>query len=316
MQDIVSNLASTESKSEIKKYELEDVISKFKNDFGSKSFFALLESIAPIDLNLYSYSKREHTGSYINWETFDTKVKQPDFGIDEALQCVPKIEVKGSRDDTRLKLFIEHLSYSFLQDRESFKKQYFTSLIIAKTFGVYFSDQLFSQYIFETQSKGIHHIIDVKDLISDFNWAKEFFVGDTKEVVLSKIKKVLIENTVDNLTDLYYSTNNQGYQRHKANIQDLLENNDLDIFDQATKKEIDYQCAKKLIINEKRQRFFAFPERSECKNLEDIFRLYSIDKDQQYNLIMEYVGGEMLRLTENKTSQNKKGNDFTSDIGQ
>jgi hypothetical protein len=309
------NQQSSESKSEIKKYELEDLINKLKTKIRSDDFFSLLKGILPQDLSPFSSQKRDITGEIINWNDFDKEVMEPDFGIEESSKYIQNLEIKGNRNDDRLKLFIEHLSYSFRQANYSFKKEYFTSLIITKTFGVHFSDKLFSQYIFNSKSERVVETICIDDLIKDYEWAKCFFSDEVKEEVLSKIKQVLVENSADTLTPVDYSYNNNLYQKRKDHAQDLLDSGDQDIFTEDIKQQIDYKCATNLIFSKGRLKFSEYTA-NECSNLEDIFSQYSIDKEQQHDIVTEYITKEEIRLTENKTPQNKKENDFTSDIGE
>jgi hypothetical protein len=318
MQVILPNSNSIELKKEIKIYELKNLISDLEQKIGSTDFFELVKNTVQQDGKLSNYKKRDTVGQIINWDDFRVVVNSPDFDEESAHKYIQKLEIRGSRNDERLKGFITHLSCSFTPDGASFKEHYYTSFIIAQTFGVHFSADLFAEYVFDSMTSTDSNPITFEKLILDCQWANQLFKGNVKDIILNKIKKYLIASVANKLTPAgggdndFFETINYW---NKVGLEKQLNNDESGFIDRNIKKRINYQCVLNLLINYDR---FRFCERTvdRYKNLEDIFSRFAIDKAEQHNTVMEYTISEIFRITENKTSLNKKGNHFNSDVGK
>ncbi|MBC7472423.1 MAG: hypothetical protein H7196_04170 [candidate division SR1 bacterium] len=314
MQNIAAKPSTHESKSEIKKYTVESLISKFHRQLRSE-FNEIVKNPICGDSHLTADGKMSLTQEFIDWNRFKQDLPDKDFKFEDVNQYSPKIEIIGIRNDDSLELFIHNLIYSFTQMSASISHEYNISSIIAKTFDVHFSDDLFAEHIFDAKTPSHSDQIAINKLLQDYNWAIEQFSDETKEIVLFKIKKMIVENAANKLTPQYYNYSNEIYTKEKSSTQEIVDSEDLGIIDEYLKQEINYQCAENLISNSERLRFSHFPAK-ECNNLSEIFSHYQISQKKQYDLVNEYIAGELTRITESKDSPNKKGNDFASDIGQ
>lgn len=289
------------------KDEIVNLISKTMHN----SYFSELLRRPICDNDCFSLSSKKSTlEKIINWKKIEEMISSPEFDSN----LIPKLKITGSREDHRPQLLGEHLAYSFTQCTDSFRTEYYTSVTVAQMFDVHFSDDLFAEHIFDKRTKRLVGSIDIDKLIADFDWAKEKFVDETKEQILDKIRKVLIENSASDLTPSYDSYNNKSYVRTMTSTQEMLETSESEMIDQETKAQINYKCAENL-INDRDRRLFATDYAKNVSDLDSIFEKYGINKEQQLTLVIENLASEFAQITTN-WRESQFGNKNSSYIGK